>query len=184
MFHVVTGGSGSGKSSFAEDCIVAFGNARRIYIATMYPFDEESRKRVKRHQAMRQGKGFDTLECYTGLARAAIPEGSTVLLECMSNLVANEMFQENGAHENTVKAVVDGVEFLQKQTENLVIVTNEIFSEAAEYQGDTKLYQKYLGMINQKLSDMADEVVEVVYGIPVYHKKYKASDVDRRSEIR
>ena len=102
----------------------------------------------------------------------------------MSNLVANEMFQENGAHENTVKAVVDGVEFLQKQTENLVIVTNEIFSEAAEYQGDTKLYQKYLGMINQKLSDMADEVVEVVYGIPVYHKKYKASDVDRRSEIR
>ena len=67
MMILVTGGSGSGKSAFAEDCIVAFGNARRIYIATMYPFDEESRKRVKRHQAMRQGKGFDTLECYTGL---------------------------------------------------------------------------------------------------------------------
>ena len=44
-----------------------------------------------------------------------VPKGTTVLLECMSNLVANEMFQENGAHENTVKAVVDGVEFLQKQ---------------------------------------------------------------------
>ena len=184
MMILVTGGSGSGKSAFAEDCIVAFGNARRIYIATMYPFDEESRKRVKRHQAMRQGKGFDTLECYTDLSRASVPKGTTILLECMSNLVANEMFQENGAHENTVKAVVDGVEFLQKQTENLVIVTNEIFSEAAEYQGDTKLYQEYLGMINQKLSDMADEVVEVVYGIPVYQKKYKASDVDRRSEIR
>lgn len=110
--------------SFAEDCIVSFGNARRIYIATMYPFDEESKKRVKRHQAMRQGKGFDTLECYTGLVRAAIPEGSTVLLECMSNLVANEMFQENGAHENTVEAVIGGVEFLQNQTQNLVIVTN------------------------------------------------------------
>ena len=54
MMILVTGGSGSGKSAFAEDCIVAFGNARRIYIATMYPFDEESRKRVKRHQAMRQ----------------------------------------------------------------------------------------------------------------------------------
>ena len=184
MMILVTGGSGSGKSVFAEDCIVFFGNARRIYIATMYPFDEESKKRVKRHQAMRQGKGFDTLECYIGLARAAIPEGSTVLLECMSNLVANEMFQENGAHENTVEAVTGGVGFLQKQTKNLVIVTNEIFSEATEYQGDTKLYQEYLGMINQKLEDMADEVVEVVYGIPVYHKKYKASDVDRRSENR
>ena len=55
MIALVIGGSGSGKSSFAEDCIVSFGNARRIYIATMYPFDEESKKRVKRHQAMRQG---------------------------------------------------------------------------------------------------------------------------------
>ena len=72
MMILVTGGSGSGKSAFAEDCIVAFGNARRIYIATMYPFDEESRKRVKRHQAMRQGKGFDTLECYTGLKHAEV----------------------------------------------------------------------------------------------------------------
>lgn len=72
MMILVTGGSGSGKSAFAEDCIVAFGNARRIYIATMYPFDEESRKRVKRHQAMRQGKGFDTLECYTAVSMSAL----------------------------------------------------------------------------------------------------------------
>ena len=90
------------------------------------------------------------------------------------------MFQKNGAHENTVEAVIGGVEFLQKQTQNLVIVTNEIFSETEEYQGDTKLYQEYLGKINQKLADMADEVAEVVYGIPVYHKKYTFSDTNRR----
>ena len=170
MMILVTGGSGSGKSSFAEDCIVAFGNARRIYIATMYPFDEESRKRVKRHQAMRQGKGFDTLECYTGLSRASVPKGTTVLLECMSNLVANEMFQEEGAHENTVEAVLKGVRHIREQAGNLVIVTNEIFSEAADYQGETELYQEYLGQINQKIAEIADQVVEVVYGIPVYHK--------------
>ena len=184
MLMMVTGGSGSGKSEFAESLVTGLADGPNLYIATMFPFDEECHKRIARHREMRKDKGFDTLECYTDLSRASVPKGTTVLLECMSNLVANEMFQENGAHENTVKAVVDGVEFLQKQTENLVIVTNEIFSEAAEYQGDTKLYQEYLGMINQKLSDMADEVVEVVYGIPVYQKKYKASDVDRRSEIR
>ena len=61
-----------------------------------------------------------------------------------------------------------------------MIVTNEIFSETEEYQGDTKLYQEYLGKINQKLADMADEVAEVVYGIPVYHKKYTVSDTNRR----
>ena len=42
MMTVVTGGSGSGKSAFAEDKIVSFGPAKRIYIATMHPYDEES----------------------------------------------------------------------------------------------------------------------------------------------
>ena len=41
MMTVVTGGSGSGKSAFAEDKIVSFGPAKRIYIATMHPYDEE-----------------------------------------------------------------------------------------------------------------------------------------------
>ena len=170
MMILVTGGSGSGKSAFAEDCIVSFGETKRIYIATMYPFDEESKKRVQRHRRMRQGKEFETVECYTGLEQVQVPAGSSVLLECMSNLVANEMFQENGAHEKTVEDVLDGVRHLKEQTGNLVIVTNEIFSEAAVYQGDTERYQEYLGKINQGLAKIADEVVEVVYGIPVYHK--------------
>lgn len=107
MMILVTGGSGSGKSAFAEDCVVSCGETERIYIATMYPFDEESRRRVQRHQKMRQGKGFETVECYTGLHKVQVPENSTVLLECMSNLVANEMFQEDGAHENTVEVVIE-----------------------------------------------------------------------------
>ena len=93
-----------------------------------------------------------------------------MLVECRSNRVANEMFQEEGAHENTVEAVLKGVRHIREQAGNLVIVTNEIFSEAADYQGETELYQEYLGQINQKIAEIADQVVEVVYGIPVYHK--------------
>lgn len=44
MMILVTGGSGSGKSAFAEDQVVSFGEAERVYIATMFPFDEESKK--------------------------------------------------------------------------------------------------------------------------------------------
>ena len=179
MMILVTGGSGSGKSAFAEDCVVSFGKTDRIYIATMYPFDEESRKRVQRHRKMRQGKGFETVECYTGLDKIRLPENCTVLLECMSNLVANEMFQEEGAHENTVEAVLKGVRHIREQAGNLVIVTNEIFSEAADYQGETELYQEYLGQINQKIAEIADQVVEVVYRIPEYHKKNASEEVGR-----
>ena len=34
MMILVTGGSGSGKSAFAEDCVVSCGETERIYIAT------------------------------------------------------------------------------------------------------------------------------------------------------
>ena len=56
MFHVVTGGSGSGKSAFAEQCILDCQGNKRIYIATMYPFDEESHRKIARHRAMRAEK--------------------------------------------------------------------------------------------------------------------------------
>lgn len=90
MLTLVTGGSGSGKSAFAEDRVLSFGDARRIYIATMHPFDEESHKRIERHQKMRAGKGFETVECYTGLKNVKLPAGCVVLLEwgsfCISEL--------------------------------------------------------------------------------------------------
>ena len=195
MFHVVTGGSGSGKSAYAEEQICMLKkktNSRHLYyIATMVPYGKETEQKILRHRQMRNGKGFETLECFTDLKKLvqtepgfradAAEEGICVLLECMSNLVANEMFQENGAHERTVQEILKGVKSLLAQAGNLVIVTNEIFSEAASYEGETETYQKYLGKINQELAHLADEVVEVVYGIPVYHKKSKGGTSHEKS---
>ncbi len=48
---------------------------------------------------MRADKHFETLERYTDLAGLEVPEDSILLLECMSNLTANEMFDESGAGE-------------------------------------------------------------------------------------
>lgn len=176
MFVLVTGGSGSGKSFYAEERILSFGEKKRIYIATMFPFDQECEKRIARHRDMRAGKGFETIECYTGLKNLALPKNCAVLLECMSNLTANEMFQENGAHEKTVEEMKEGILNLMQQADDVVIVTNEIFSVAEGYDEGTKEYQKYLGLINQAASELADEVVEVVYGIPVFHKKREMKD--------
>lgn len=167
MIHVITGGSGSGKSRYAEQQILELGDNRRVYLATMCPYDEESYQRIKRHRAMRAEKNFETLECYTDLARLDIPEGCNVLLECMSNLVANEMFQPDAAGIHTVNAVLDGVVHLREEADNLVIVTNEIFSDGISYSNQTRIYQEYLGAINQEIAHMADRVTEVVYGIPI-----------------
>ena len=167
MLVVVTGGSGSGKSAFAEETVLSFGEARRIYIATMQAFDEESHRRIRRHRRMRAGKGFETVERYTALDELVLPKGSVVLLECMSNLVANEMFREDGFHPEVSEEITGGVKHLLSQAEHVVIVTNEIFSDGMVYDKETENYQRLLGRINAYLAEISDVCYEVVYGIPL-----------------
>ena len=204
MVILVTGGSGSGKSEYAERLLTLLQKKNRIYIATMKPYGEESLERIRRHQLQRKDRGFTTVERYRDIGKLAahktgtgpakrdeaseqnvLPPHCGVLLECMSNLAANEMFDTENVCECPEKeGKEDGSERLRRlcskichdihdlavNTDNLVIVTNEIFSEACDYMGDTVRYQELLGRINQRLGNMADAVVEVVYGIPVMLK--------------
>lgn len=167
MLHIITGGSGSGKSAYAEKQILELGNEKRYYIATMHPFDEESYRRIERHRIMRSGKGFETVEKYTHLEELEFPKNADVLLECMSNLIANEMYEENGSGDRAVEAILDAVKKLQDQVQNLIIVTNEICSDCQDYTKETLKYMEYLGKINCALAEKADAVTEVVYGIPL-----------------
>ena len=75
MIHLVTGGSGSGKSAYAEQCILDFGGTRRVYIATMQPFGAEGQARIARHRKMRAAKKFSTIECYTNLKEVELEPG-------------------------------------------------------------------------------------------------------------
>lgn len=178
MLVTVTGGSGSGKSEYSENLLLSLDGERqggRAYIATMYPYDKESFKRIDRHREMRKNKGFTTVECYTGLKHLVLPEGCrSALLECMSNLTANECFMENGAGADAVQEILTGVRHLYAQLEHLVIVTNEISSDGILYEKETRNYQKILGDINRGLAGLSDGFVEVVYGIPVIHKAFEA----------
>ncbi|MEM1483783.1 bifunctional adenosylcobinamide kinase/adenosylcobinamide-phosphate guanylyltransferase [Oscillospiraceae bacterium PP1C4] len=170
MLTLITGGSASGKSEYAEQLIAASHCEPRIYIATMQPFDAECEARIAKHRCARAGRGFATIERYTNLAGMSIPQGSAVLLECMSNLVANELYSESGARENAVQEILRGVELLCESAHDVVVVSNEIFSDGVQYDPETAYYIDTLGEINRQLAQRADRVVEVVYTIPVYHK--------------
>ena len=176
MLHIVTGGSGSGKSVYAETELLRLAkqnNCKKYYIATMEPFGEETLKKIARHREMRKDKGFDTLECYVDLKGTAetLADRPAVLLECMSNLTANEIYRPDGAGEQTADRIVDGVEELCKQCEQVVIVTNEVCSECTRDSADMVRYKKILSEVNRRLAQKADWVTEVVYGIPVEVKR-------------
>lgn len=94
MIALFTGGSGSGKSEMAESfaCRRAEGG-KLYYFATMRVWGEEGRARVEKHRRQREGKGFETIECPDRLPRGIA--GGVILLECLSNRLANAMFGEN-----------------------------------------------------------------------------------------
>lgn len=161
MFILITGGSGSGKSAFAEETAVSLGEDL-LYIATMKPSDAESARRIERHRKLRAGKGFRTAEVYGSLAELT-EKADTMLLECVGNLTANLMF--SGNYENPYEEIMSGIEGLDCR--NLVAVTNEVSSDGVEYDRDTKKYIEVMGTVNAALAERADVVYEVVYGIPI-----------------
>lgn len=162
MIALLTGGSGCGKSTYAEKIIAAMPREKRVYIATMQVYDEESVRRVARHRAQRADKGFTTYESPKNLGGVPVEEGSIVLLEDLVNLVANEMF--DGGDWTRICGALDA---LAKKCRHLVIVTNDVFSDGVTYAESTREYLRNLAEVNRHAAEMADYVAEVVYSIPI-----------------
>lgn len=171
MVSLVIGGAASGKSEFAEELILRAGaDLPRYYIATLQPFDLECRQRIEKHRIMRAEKKFSTIERYIDLAGLELPERGNVLLECMTNLAANELYDPMGAGKEALGTILRGVDKLCAQCETLVIVSGEVCSAGAEYEGDTLDYLRLLAALNRSLAAKADAVYEVVCGLPYCHK--------------
>lgn len=179
MMVFIVGGSGSGKSAYAEDYLVSIsGGRKKYYIAAMKAHDAECERKIERHRRLREGKGFSTIEQPVDIQRAAEKMDSvekTAILECISNLTANEMFAdtEPKTEAYTVEKIVDGVVALSGQVAQLVIVSNNVFEDGKTYDDTTMGYIEAMGRINEKLAGMADEVIEVIAGIPVAIKPRK-----------
>lgn len=172
---LIIGGSASGKSAFAEQTAIARGRGMPLYyLATMQIYDAEGEAKVGRHRRLRAGKGFVTIERPTEMLESLneMTEPGTVLLECMSNLVANEMFGEE--KQTSADAVADKVVTqilaLCQETREFIIVTNNVFEDGIRYDASTMEYLRALGAVNCRLADAADTVVEVIVGIPVVRK--------------
>ncbi len=169
MITLVIGGSASGKSEYAESIIVKSG-AQAVYLATMQPFGSDGKERIARHLKLREGKGFTTVEKYTDIAQVELPPSSAVLLECVGNLLANELFSENTDKADLAKRLLGEILSLQEKCSELVIVSSDIFQDGCRYLPEMIEYIALLGQINKGIASSAHSVVEVVCGIPIHHK--------------
>ena len=170
MFTLVVGGAASGKSGYAEELLLSSPCPPRFYLATMEPLDEGCRARIARHRRMRAGKGFETVERFTNLAGLRLAARGSVLLECLGNLAANELYSPAGAGDRALEALVAGVEALLAQSDTLIVVSNEVFTGGSCYKGDTGAYLRLLARANRALARRAGRGAGGGCGLPGYYK--------------
>jgi adenosylcobinamide kinase/adenosylcobinamide-phosphate guanylyltransferase len=157
------------------------GESIKYYIATMQAFDREAKEKIERHRRMRSGKGFSTIEQPLNINEALEkmePGKRTALLECVSNLTANEMFlgEEIKESEAVAEKIISEIKQLNEGVGHLVIVTNNVFEDGIIYDETTMKYIGAMGSINEKLAHLADKVIEVVVGIPIIVKDERLSE--------
>lgn len=171
MKALVVGGSGSGKSAFAESLACAL-SPTRTYVATMRASGTEARARIQKHRQQRAGKRFALIECADSLGlatRGTTTDKGVVLLDDLGNLVSNALFDENGTMQGPA-SVFDRLEQevfeLAARYDHTVVVGNETGSEGA-YASDTTLaWVRLNGALCCAIAAEFDTVVEVAAGIP------------------
>lgn len=161
---LVAGANSSGKSIFAE-ALVRSTAGERFYIATMVAHTEENRRRIEKHRLQRAGLGFTTLEIPCRLSEAAVPAEGVVLLEDLSNLTANAIFDENRGAESVTADI-----FALAERCRLLIAVTISDMPAGDYDEETNNYITALHAVNRAVYDRADAAAVLLDGEAIWQK--------------
>jgi len=167
-----SGGCKNGKSTFAQNIVKARPEPR-YYIATMSAVDDEDTERIKRHREERAGLGFITVEqpkSIEGILEKCDARGS-FLLDSLTALLANEMFEESGdVDELACERITQGLIKVLERVQNIVIVSDYIYSDAQVYDTLTEQYRKSLAYLERLAAQHCDIVLEAAYTQIIAHK--------------
>ena len=172
----ITGGAKNGKSSLAQDVALALSKGgRHYYVATMIPADEEDQERIRRHLADRAGMGFETLECGKHILSCleTADKSAAFLLDSATALLLNELFPDPTdcrMDSSAAQRVADELAEFVRSVDNIVVVSDFIYSDAQHYDEVTREYRRGLALIDRTLAQVCDTVVEVCAGNLVVHK--------------
>jgi len=169
---LVTGGSRSGKSSYALSLAPEKG-ASRLFIATCPPVDAEMEARIVRHREERRGKGWDTLELQL-LPADAIKDAHAydfVVVDCLSLWVNNLMYEAEKAGQALDEGRMAGLagELLSAfagHPGRVVFVTNEVGMGIIPDNAASRLYRDLIGRCNQVMAAGSGKVVLMTCGLP------------------
>ena len=173
---LITGGSRSGKSSFAQK-LAEEQPGSRLFVATCPVTDKEMEVRILRHIQDRQKGNWDTVEEPVDLVQQLHDAGryDTVLIDCLTLWVNNLLFEaaEKGREldEERVSEETDKViESAREHPGDVILVTNEVGLGIVPDNRLARAYRDLIGRCNQCVGLAADRVFLVTCGIPLQIK--------------
>lgn len=174
LLHLITGGSRSGKSAYAQSLAESIRSAGRTYVATCPVLDEEMRQRIERHRRDRQGRGWRTVEAPLELARAVAdaPAGHVVLVDCLTLWVNNLLYQSQQGggdldEDDLARLAGELAAACRGRSEPVILVTNEVGMSIVPENALARRYRDLVGRCNQVLAAAAAEVTLVACGCPL-----------------
>ena len=169
----ISGGCKNGKSTLAQRLAKQQQNGALYYVATMASTGHEDDERITRQIEERAGWGFTTIEQprnIGGLLEKCDAAGS-FLLDSLTALLANEMFGIDGSFdEGALVRVSAELSDVLGRTQSIVVVSDYIYSDAAEYDPFTEAYRKSLAALDRQAAAACDVVLEAAYTNIIVHK--------------
>lgn len=161
---LITGGSRSGKSSYAEQLALSL-SGKPVYLATARIWDEEFRERVRRHQE-RRGPQWTNIEEEKYLSRHDV-SGRVVVVDCLTLWSTNFFFDLESDVDRALDALKAEFDRFTDQDATFLFVTNEIGMGGTSDNALQRRFTDLQGWMNQHVAARADEVFLMVSGIPV-----------------
>lgn len=169
MKVLVTGGVRSGKSRHAERLMSRFPRVTYVALGPTERDDPDPdwAARLAAHRARRPAR-WTTLETRDLAAALATPE--PVLLDCLGTWLTGVLDQRalwDAPVEqvtDTVSALLDEAVAALGRRDDVVVVTNEVGFGVVPPHRSGRLFRDLLGVANQRIAEVCDEVHLVVAG--------------------
>lgn len=166
---LVLGGTRSGKSSwalhYAEEHYVSY-----LFLATAQVLDEEMAARVKRHKESR-GPKWKVLEEPIEIAealRTGCAVSDVVVVDCLTIWLSNVLLQLGEAQ---IEHYQQGLlKSLSSRNQSVIIVSNEVGMGIVPEYAVGRKFRDHAGLLNQKVASLADKVIFLMAGLPLYLK--------------
>lgn len=161
---LIVGGVRSGKSRYAVKIAELSGN-KVAFLATCEALDDEMEKRIELHKKSRPKNWMlyeETIDIIPIIKN--IEKGAVLIIDCLGLWISNLLLR-NYEEVEIQKYIESLIYSLSKTEADIIIVSNEVGMGVVPDSYLGRIFRDYLGLANQKIAEMADEVISMQVGI-------------------